>query len=431
MLHASPRAATSSPRCSRWSRSCHSWGDAFRRGPAAIMGTWSGGAGERRRCSCVVATLAACSAERQAPVAVPPPPPTTTTDRSRRRRAPRCRRRRLPTARPRDSSVPDASVEPIPTPATTDGVTTTTAAPAVDPWAVFDTQLAARLLDRGDYAVGVAVAVRGEIVHTADLGYRVAPIPAAPPPTSPADGGSVPYDSTSTPASSPPSAEPTTTTTGPVDFGGSGAAIAARGPLPDRQHQQGDHGDRRAAARGGRPARSRRRRRWATGRARRGQRDGSARRRRSPCVSCCRTPAGSRRTRARSSAAGYGSCQELAAYALGAVARRRAGHQLHLLEPQLLPARPACRADRRPPVRGRGDRPPARPAGHRLDAHGADVRHRPDVGGPPVRSRSQLHGGARGRRGVDGDTVGPREDPRLARHRRAAASTRCHSRRST
>jgi CubicO group peptidase (beta-lactamase class C family) len=130
-----------------------------------------------------------------------------------------------PTTPTPDSSVLDSGVEPIPTPAATDGVTTTTAAPAVDPWAVFDTQLAARLLERGDYAVGVAVAVRGNIVHTADLGYRVAPIPAEPPPTSPEDGGSVPYDSTSTPPSTPPASEPTTTTTGPVDFGGSTATI--------------------------------------------------------------------------------------------------------------------------------------------------------------------------------------------------------------
>ena len=32
----------------------------------------------------------------------------------------------------------------------------------------------------GDYAVGVAVAVDGEIVHTADFGYRVPPPPAPP-----------------------------------------------------------------------------------------------------------------------------------------------------------------------------------------------------------------------------------------------------------
>jgi D-alanyl-D-alanine carboxypeptidase len=125
-----------------------------------------------------------------------------------------------------DSIAPDGSVEPIPTPATTDGVTTTSAAPAVDPWAMFDMHLASRLLDRGDYAVGVAVAVRGTIVHTADLGYRVAPVPTEPPPA-PQPGGSETDDSTpaTTPPSTPVSVEAATTTTGPVDFGGSAATI--------------------------------------------------------------------------------------------------------------------------------------------------------------------------------------------------------------
>jgi CubicO group peptidase (beta-lactamase class C family) len=121
----------------------------------------------------------------------------------------------------------DASVEPIPSPAPTDGVTTTTAAPAVDPWSVFDTQLASRLLDRGDYAVGVAVAVRGKIVHTADLGYRVAPVPQEP-----VDPNAVPPVDGSVPTGTPPTSEAatteaaTTTTTGPPVDGAPGTAIA-------------------------------------------------------------------------------------------------------------------------------------------------------------------------------------------------------------
>ena len=87
-------------------------------------------------------------------------------------------------------------------------------------------QLASRLLDRGDYAVGVAVAVRGTIVHTADFGYRVAPAPQEP-----VDPGAVPPVEGSVPEGTPPTSaaattESATTTTGlPVD-GAPGTVIA-------------------------------------------------------------------------------------------------------------------------------------------------------------------------------------------------------------
>jgi D-alanyl-D-alanine carboxypeptidase len=153
-----------------------------------------------------IAVLSACSGERRAPVALPPQPPSTTVD-----------------------PPPTTQQEPIPTTPASDQDTSTTAATATTPpsavpttqpaaWAAFDQQLSARLLDRGDYAVGVAVAVHGKIVHTADLGYRIAPEPAAPAETGGADDAEGASGSTP-PASGPP-------TTGLVDFGGAPAPIA-------------------------------------------------------------------------------------------------------------------------------------------------------------------------------------------------------------
>ncbi len=85
-----------------------------------------------------------------------------------------------------------SSTPPV-APTTAAATTTTVAArsttPPEDPaWGVFDFELAARLIGRGDYAASVAVAVDGEIVHQRAYGVRVPPVPApltdplAPPP---------------------------------------------------------------------------------------------------------------------------------------------------------------------------------------------------------------------------------------------------------
>lgn len=111
--------------------------------------------------------LSACGGEHAAP-RVPSPfdRPTTTTE-----AAPTGARR--PAASDDD---PDATVaSSVPTteaPSTTEATTTT-----VDTadWDAFDRLLADRLLGSGDYAVGVAVARHGRILHTAALGHRVPP----------------------------------------------------------------------------------------------------------------------------------------------------------------------------------------------------------------------------------------------------------------
>jgi D-alanyl-D-alanine carboxypeptidase len=61
-------------------------------------------------------------------------------------------------------------------------VTTTTTLP-VRPaaWKAFDDALAYRMLGSGDYAVSVAVAVHGQLVHSGAFGYRVPPPPPPPP----------------------------------------------------------------------------------------------------------------------------------------------------------------------------------------------------------------------------------------------------------
>ena len=244
--------------------------------------------------------------------------------------------------------------------------------PARDPWAVFDEALAARLIGSGDYAVGVAVAVDGEIVHTADFGYRV-PAAAPPPPR----------------AVDPRPSTPSSATVQRVhaDVGRrrrrragrrtGRRADRARRPLPHRQHQQGDHGDRRAAARRGRSARARRPRRrsaWPTLVGATVADPQVAGDHRAPAAvahgRACR------RTRARSSAAASTRARPPAQYGLSRGLSAAARDGVHVLEPQLLPARPARRADRRTALRGRRHRPPARPARHRGHAHG-DARTTP------------------------------------------------------
>jgi D-alanyl-D-alanine carboxypeptidase len=112
--------------------------------------------------------LTACAAERSAPVLTRPPPPSTTT-----------------TTEPPPTTT-EAPAVALTTPSTTTAPprtisTTPTARQAA--WAEFDRALASRLLGSGDFAVSVAVAVDGDLVHTGAFGYRV------PPPYLPPRGG--------------------------------------------------------------------------------------------------------------------------------------------------------------------------------------------------------------------------------------------------
>ncbi|MBA3606806.1 MAG: beta-lactamase family protein, partial [Acidimicrobiia bacterium] len=74
-------------------------------------------------------------------------------------------------------TVPDS--RPPSTASTTTTVPPTQSPPSPDAWSLFDVALAGRLLGRGDYAASVAVAVNGEVLHTAAYGSRV-PAPAPP-----------------------------------------------------------------------------------------------------------------------------------------------------------------------------------------------------------------------------------------------------------
>lgn len=139
-----------------------------------------------------LALLGACASERAAPVATRPPRSTTTTTTTRTTDDDGGRS---------DGSGPDDTDGSTVTDGTdgdptTDGTDVATSEPdptttlppgGVSPeaWAAFDEALSDRLIGGGDYAAGVAVAVHGRIVHTADFGYRVPP-PAAPDPVDPA-----------------------------------------------------------------------------------------------------------------------------------------------------------------------------------------------------------------------------------------------------
>ena len=273
---------------------------------------------------------------------------------------------------------------------------------AVSPeaWAAFDAALAGRLIGGGDDAAAVAIAVDGEIVHAAEFGYRVPPPPAPPGRSRPSPPPAT--DATTLPASSVPSE--------------SAGADRARRPLPHRQHLQGHHRHRRAAARRGGADPARRAGRRGARRAGRRRRSAIRPRPASPCASCCRTPPGSRPTSGRSSAVRSTRAQLPPRSALSAGLAAAPGTVVPLLEPQLLPARPARRAGRRTSLRGRRQGPPARPAGHRGHAPGRDVRS-------AIRPRSihrsvpvaQLHGDARRRRVVGRHAVGHRDDRRLPR----------------
>ncbi len=230
-------------------------------------------------------------------------------------------------------------------------------------------QLASRLLDRGDYAFGVAVAVRGQIVHTADLGYRVAPAPQEP-----VDTGAIPPVEGSVPEGTPPTSaaattesattEAATTTTGPAVDGAPGTVIAPE----DRFRiasiskvitaivvlqfvEAGQLGIDDAV--GGRLAQLV------------GATVSDPRVEGSRCASCCRTPPGSRRTSGTFFGGRYGSCPELASDALSQSLSADPGtdytySNLNFCLLGLLVEQIAGR-----PVRGGGHRPPAGSARHR------------------------------------------------------------------
>ena len=140
-----------------------------------------------------VVAVAACGAERAAPVPTqPPPPPTrpsTTVEKDRRRdETARTTANTIRTTSDRTTTTSTAEPTTTTTPPSTTAVTTTTTttAPPLDAaWAAFDEVLSARLIGGGDYAVSVAVAVDGQLVHEGAYGYRVPPPP--PPSTVPID----------------------------------------------------------------------------------------------------------------------------------------------------------------------------------------------------------------------------------------------------
>jgi len=115
-----------------------------------------------------VVGVTACGGDHAAPRVPSPFDRPTTTQPGRAAGA------RQPTAS--RGHAPDATLEPVTSsseaPPTTEATTTTIDVAA---WAAFDELLADRLLGSGDYAVGVAVARDGEIIHTAELGHRVPP----------------------------------------------------------------------------------------------------------------------------------------------------------------------------------------------------------------------------------------------------------------
>jgi D-alanyl-D-alanine carboxypeptidase len=129
-------------------------------------------------------TLAAtgCSSQRSAPVVTRPPPPPTTAPAPTTTEPP-------PTTAAPPSSSPTTTAPALPT--------TTVPTARSMAWEEFDTALASRILGSGDFAVSVAVAVDGKLVHTGAFGFRV------PPPSVPPRGGG-------TIESPAPTASPTT-----------------------------------------------------------------------------------------------------------------------------------------------------------------------------------------------------------------------------
>ncbi|MET0146644.1 MAG: serine hydrolase domain-containing protein [Ilumatobacteraceae bacterium] len=163
----------------------------------------------------VLALLAACGADRLPPVAARPTnPPIVTTDEGPGRRADTADADAAdpgdtadpddtgdggdPDQTPRpddtgdlgDRGAPDATVpsdDTVAPTATTDDPAPETSVETIsaEAWAAFDAALSTRLVGAGDQAAAVAVAVDGQIVHTADFGERVPPAPAPPASTVP------------------------------------------------------------------------------------------------------------------------------------------------------------------------------------------------------------------------------------------------------
>ena len=262
---------------------------------------------------------AACSAERRAPVAVPP---------ARRRRRRHRRRRRPPrTDRAAHDARPDTTDHDADSIARRTPASNRSRPPAPRPHGVTDRprrrrsptrgpcstgNSPSRLIGRGDYAVGVAVAVNGTIVHPADFGYRVAPLRSephrAPPPVADRCRAARRRQRAGH-ASRRRRPRP------PVDYGGRAATIG----VDDRFRiasickvitaivvlqlvEAGQLGldDPSAVGSPSSSAPTSAIRGWTP----------------SPCASCCRTRPGSRRTRARSSAAASGRAGSSRPYGL-------------------------------------------------------------------------------------------------------------------
>ena len=166
-------------------------------------------------CATVVA-VAACGSERAAPVPTRPEPPpalaSTTVEKQRPRDPARTTENTIRTSSDRTTTTSTAEPTTTTAPPTTTAVTTTTTtAPPLDAaWAAFDQIMSARLVGGGDYAVSVAVAVNGQLVHEGAYGYRVPPPPPppAPPSTVPLDPlvATTVLDTTTTTPAEPPEA---------------------------------------------------------------------------------------------------------------------------------------------------------------------------------------------------------------------------------
>ena len=189
----------------------------------------------------------------------------------------------------------------------------------------------------------------------------------------------------------------------------------ARRPLPDRQHLQGHHGHRRAAARRGRPDPARRARSARARRAGRGddQRSGRRRRHRAPAalphVGLRFVPADVLRRSGRLVPGGRPARSQRRS-------GRRPGDGVPLLQPQLLPARPARRAaSPAGPTRRWSRTACSAPLGIEGMRLAGTFDRDPAEVDPRLVAAAQLHGGARRRRLVGRHAVGHRDDRRLPR----------------
>ena len=214
-------------------------------------------------------------------------------------------------------------------------------------WAAFDEALSGRLIGSGDFAAAVAVAVHGEIVHSGEFGYRVPP-PAAPdrrdPPASTDGAADVDHRDATTTIAAPSEPEP-------IEAGDRFriasiskviTAIVVLQLVEAGQLGLDDPVGERLAAHVGVTITIRR-----------------LPPSRSASCSPTRGPAGYNNT-----FFGGGADRARRRRSRDCRVSHRAPGDLPLLELQLLPARSARRAGRRPTIRGRRHRPPARAAGH-------------------------------------------------------------------